>query len=78
MLDRDAVNAAAFEAALKADAKNERAAEALLDAALLQVHTVFVGAAGAAFVGALLALACLGIRRREGSGSLARGLGVEE
>lgn len=52
--------------------------QALLDAALLQVHTVFVGAAGAAFVGAVLALVFLGIRRREGSGSLARGFGVEE
>lgn len=51
---------------------------ALLDAALLQVHTVFIGAAGAALVGAILAFAFLGIRRREGSGSLARGFGVEE
>ena len=52
--------------------------QALLDAALLQVHTVFVGAAGAAVVAALVAFAFLGIRRREGSGSLARGFGVEE
>ncbi|CAM4126590.1 MFS transporter [Janibacter anophelis] len=52
--------------------------QALLDAALLQVHTVFVGAAGAALVGAVLSLVFLGIRRREGSGSLARGFGVEE
>lgn len=51
---------------------------ALLDAALLQVHTVFLGAAGAALVGALVALALLGLRRREGSASFARGLGVEE
>lgn len=52
--------------------------QALLDAALLQVHTVFLGAAGAAVVAALLAFLFLGIRRREGSGSLARGFGVEE
>ena len=52
--------------------------QALLDAALLQVHTVFVGAAGAAVVAALVAFAFLGVRRREGSGSLARGFGVEE
>ena len=52
--------------------------QALLDAALLQVHTVFVGAAGAALVAAALAFVFLGIRRREGSGSFARGLGVEE
>ena len=51
---------------------------ALLDAALLQVHTVFIGAAIAAFVGAVVSFALLGIRRREGSGSLARGFGVEE
>lgn len=52
--------------------------QALLDAALLQVHTVFLGAAGAAAVGAVLAFALLGLRRSEGSGSLARGFGVEE
>ena len=52
--------------------------EALLDAALLQVHTVFLGAAGAAALGAVLALVCLGLRRREGSGSIARSWGVEE
>ncbi len=52
--------------------------QALLDAALLQVHTVFIGAAGAAFLGALIAFALLGLRRREGSGSLARGFGIEE
>ena len=51
---------------------------ALLDAALLQVHTVFLGAAGAAALGAILALVCLGLRRREGSGSIARSWGVEE
>ena len=51
---------------------------ALLDAALLQVHTVFLGAAGAAALGAVLALVCLGLRRREGSGSIARSWGVEE
>lgn len=51
---------------------------ALLDAALLQVHTVFLGAAGAAALGAALALVCLGLRRREGSGSIARSWGVEE
>lgn len=38
--------------------------QALLDAALLQVHTVFLGAAGAAVVGALIAFALLGVRRR--------------
>ncbi|UTT65820.1 MFS transporter [Janibacter sp. CX7] len=53
-------------------------AQALLDAALLQVHTVFIGAAGSAALGALLALVCLGVRRREGSGSIARSWGVEE
>ena len=53
-------------------------AQALLDAALLQVHTVFLGAAGAAALGAVLALVCLGLRRREGSGSIARSWGVEE
>ena len=53
-------------------------AQALLDAALLQVHTVFLGAAGAAALGAVLAFALLGLRRREGSGGLARGFGVEE
>ena len=52
--------------------------QALLDAALLQVHTVFMGAAGAALVAALLALVFLGVRRREGSHSFARGFGVEE
>lgn len=52
--------------------------QALLDAALLQVHTVFMGAAGAALVAALLAFVFLGLRRREGSHSLARGFGVEE
>ncbi|WP_082807716.1 MFS transporter [Janibacter terrae] len=58
--------------------EQQTSGRALLDAALLQVHTVFVGAAGAAAVGALLAFVFLGIRRREGSGSLARGFGVEE
>lgn len=53
-------------------------AQALLDTALLQVHTVFLGAAGAALAGAVLALLLLGIRRREGSGALARGFGIEE
>ena len=67
-----------YEAVDALPREQQTSGQALLDAALLQVHTVFVGAAGAAFVGALLALACLGIRRREGSGSLARGLGVEE
>ncbi len=52
--------------------------QALLDAALLQVHTVFMGAAGAALVAAVIALVFLGLRRREGSHSLARGFGVEE
>ena len=52
--------------------------QALLDAALLQVHTVFLGAAGAALVGAIIALALLGVRRTKGSGLLARGFGVEE
>ena len=56
----------------------QTSSQALLDAALLQVHTVFLGAAGAAAVGAMLAFALLGLRRREGSGSLARGFGVEE
>ena len=58
--------------------EQQTSGQALLDAALLQVHTVFVGAAGAALVGALVAFVFLGVRRREGSGSLARGFGVEE
>ncbi|KRE39402.1 MFS transporter [Janibacter sp. Soil728] len=58
--------------------EQQTSGQALLDAALLQVQTVFVGAAGAAFVGALVAFVFLGVRRREGSGSLARGFGVEE
>ncbi|WP_068264549.1 MFS transporter [Janibacter limosus] len=58
--------------------EQQTSGQALLDAALLQVHTVFVGAAGAALLGALVAFAFLGVRRREGSGSLARGFGVEE
>ena len=58
--------------------EQQTSGQALLDAALLQVHTVFVGAAGAALLGALVAFVFLGVRRREGSGSLARGFGVEE
>lgn len=58
--------------------EQQTSGQALLDAALLQVHTVFIGAAAAALVGAILAFTFLGIRRREGSGSLARGFGVEE
>ena len=38
---------------------------------------ITVGAVAAA-AGALLALVCLGVRRREGSGSIARSWGVEE
>ncbi len=60
--------------------------QALLDAALLQVHTVFLGAAGAALLGAVIALALLGLRRVGAGtsggpttpGSLARSFGVEE
>lgn len=68
-----------YYAAVEALPREQRTSgQALLDAALLQVHTVFVGAAVAAATGALLALVFLGVRRREGSGSLARGFGVEE
>mgnify|MGYP006873850978 CR=1 FL=1 len=53
-------------------------AQTVRDAGVVQVHTVFIGAAGSAALGALLALVCLGVRRREGSGSIARSWGVEE
>ena len=46
--------------------------------AVLAVETVFTGAALAAFLGAVIAFVLLGIRRREGSGALARGFGIEE
>ncbi|WP_338748857.1 MFS transporter [Janibacter alittae] len=67
-----------YEAVAAMTPEQQTDGRALLDAALLQVHTVFLGAAGAALVGAIVALALLGIRRREGSGALARGFGVEE
>jgi len=67
-----------YEAVEALPEAQQTSGRALLDAALLQVHTVFIGAAIAAFVGAVISFALLGIRRREGSGSLARGFGVEE
>ncbi|WP_185991352.1 MFS transporter [Janibacter cremeus] len=67
-----------YEAVAAMTPEQQTDGQALLDAALLQVHTVFLGAAGAALLGAVVALALLGIRRREGSGALARGFGVQE
>ncbi|WP_435200742.1 MFS transporter [Janibacter sp. GS2] len=67
-----------YEAVDAMSAAEQTDGQALLDAALLQVHTVFIGAAGAALVAAVVAFVLLGVRRREGSGSLARGFGVEE
>ena len=67
-----------YEAVEALPEEQQTSGAALLDAALLQVHTVFIGAGIAAFVGALISFALLGLRRREGSGSLARGFGVEE
>ena len=67
-----------YEAVEALPPAKQTSAQALLDAALLQVQTVFAGAAGAALLGAVIAFALLGVRRREGSGSLSRGFGVEE
>ena len=67
-----------YEAVAAMTPEQQTDGQALLDAALLQVHTVFLGAAGASLVGAAVALALLGLRRREGSGALARGFGVQE